>query len=74
MDNVSLTLFTRNKNQLLKNISVGNTVIEGDAMNYNDIRNAVSGQDMVYVNLAGNLEVMASLHPTGRKYWYLTRN
>lgn len=28
-------------------------------MNYNDVKDAVTGQEIVYVNLAGNLEVMA---------------
>jgi uncharacterized protein YbjT (DUF2867 family) len=57
--NVELTLFVRNKNSLSKNIAEGCTIIEGNAMNYNDVKNAVTGQHTVYVNLAGNLEVMA---------------
>ena len=60
IDNVSLTLFVRNKNRLSKSIAEGNTIIEGDAMNYNDVKNAVDSQDIVYVNLAGNLEAMAT--------------
>ncbi len=31
---------------------------KGDAMNYNEVKSAVSGNDIVYVNLAGNLETM----------------
>jgi uncharacterized protein YbjT (DUF2867 family) len=58
MDNVALTLFVRNKNRLSKPTADGCIVVEGDAMNYNDIKNAVAGQDIVYVNLAGNLEAM----------------
>ena len=59
-DNVTLTLFVRNKNRLQQNIAEGCTIIEGDAMNYIDIKNAVTNQDIVYVNLAGNLEAMTN--------------
>lgn len=54
---VQLTLFARNINSLSKSNNV--SVIKGDAMNYNDVKNAVAGQEIVYVNLAGNLEAMA---------------
>lgn len=72
LDNVVLTLFVRSKNRLPKNIATDCTVIEGDAMNYNDLKNAVAGQDIVYVNLAGNLEAMTknivkALQETGVK-------
>jgi uncharacterized protein YbjT (DUF2867 family) len=59
LGNVDLTLFVRNKSRLSKNIAEGCTILEGDAMNYNDVKNAVAGQDIVYVNLAGNLETMS---------------
>ena len=58
LDNVALTLFARNKNRLPKSTAEGCSIIEGDAMNYNDVKNAIAGQDIVYVNLAGNLEPM----------------
>jgi uncharacterized protein YbjT (DUF2867 family) len=54
-----LTLFVRNKKKLLADSTAGCTIIEGDAMNYDDLRSAIIGQDIVYVNLAGNLEAMA---------------
>ncbi len=55
-DDVRLTLFVRNKQRLT---SIRNSkVIQGDAMNYDDVKTAVMGQDIVYVNLAGNLEAM----------------
>jgi uncharacterized protein YbjT (DUF2867 family) len=54
---VQLTLFARNINSLSKSNNV--SIIQGDAMNYNDVKNAVAGQEIVYVNLAGNLEAMA---------------
>jgi uncharacterized protein YbjT (DUF2867 family) len=59
VDGVALTLFMRNKNRLPKEISRGCTLVEGDAMHYETVKNAIAGQDIVYVNLAGNLEVMA---------------
>jgi uncharacterized protein YbjT (DUF2867 family) len=53
---LQLTLFARNTNRLSTTDNA--TVLQGDAMNYNDVKNAVEGQDIVYVNLAGNLEAM----------------
>jgi len=58
-EHTTLTLFVRNKNRLSKNTAEGCTVIEGDAMMYGNVKEAVKGQDIVYVNLAGNLETMA---------------
>ncbi len=57
--NTQLTLFVRNKNKLPKAIAENCTVIEGDAMNYGIVKNAVAGKEIVYINLAGNLEPMA---------------
>lgn len=57
-DDVELTLFARNKNSLINYAATGNNIIQGDAMNYNDVKNAIAGQDIVYINLAGNLEAM----------------
>jgi len=59
LENIELTLFARNKKRLSKGVAEGCNIVEGDAMNYNDVKNAVAGQDIVYVNLAGNLEPMA---------------
>ncbi|MFC4233463.1 NAD(P)H-binding protein [Parasediminibacterium paludis] len=59
MDNVALTLFARNTNRLSIWANEGCTFVQGDAMNFTDVKNAIIGQDMVYINLAGNLEVMA---------------
>jgi len=58
IDNVSLSLFVRSKNRLSKSLAEGNIIIEGDAMKYYDVKNAIEGQKIVYVNLAGNLEAM----------------
>ena len=56
---VEITLFLRNKNRL-NNSNLSNTnIVEGDVMNYLTLKNAIVGQDIVYINLAGNLEAMA---------------
>ena len=58
-DNIKLTLFLRNKNRL-KNEDISSCkIIEGDALNFQDLKKAISGQDIVYVNLAGNLSLMS---------------
>ena len=33
-------------------------VVEGDVMDYNKVKSAIAGQDIVYVNLAGDLKAM----------------
>ncbi|OXA90069.1 NAD(P)H-binding protein [Flavobacterium hercynium] len=58
LGNIELTLFLRSSNRLSKNESENCTIIEGDAMKYDDVKKAIAGQDVVYVNLAGNLEPM----------------
>jgi uncharacterized protein YbjT (DUF2867 family) len=57
---INLTLFLRNKNRLNnKDISKCH-IIEGDVLNYDQLKQAIIGQDIVYVNLAGDLEAMAN--------------
>lgn len=59
-EDINLTLFLRNKGRLRnKNVS-GCTIIEGDVLDYVQLKNAVAGQDIVYANLAGPLEEMAT--------------
>ena len=58
LDNMALTLFVRNRNRLPNTVAAGCKIIEGDAMHYADVKNAVAGQQIVYMNLAGNLEAM----------------
>ena len=36
----------------------GASVVEGDALHYDGLRDAIAGQDLVYINLAGDLEAM----------------
>ncbi len=56
---IQLTLFLRNVKRL-KNRDVSNArIIEGDVLNYNQVKEAIKGQDIVYANLAGDLEAMA---------------
>lgn len=56
-EETQLTLLVRNKKRL-SNYSKAR-IIEGSAMDYAKVKIAVSGQDIVYVNLAGDLETMS---------------
>ena len=58
-DDISLTLFLRNKRRLRNKDVSKCRVIEADVLNYGELKNAISGQNIVYVNLAGDLEAMA---------------
>ena len=58
-NDVHLKLFLRNKNRLEKHSLSNAIIIEGDVMNFDKLKDAIKGQDIVYVNLAGNLEAMA---------------
>jgi uncharacterized protein YbjT (DUF2867 family) len=55
---VHLTLLARDKSRI-ENDTRNCTIVEADVMEYDKLKNAVEGQDIVYVNLAGNLEAMA---------------
>lgn len=57
---VHLTLFLRNKKRLSGIGLNGLDIIEGDVMDYSVLKKAIEAKDMVYVNLAGNLEAMAN--------------
>ncbi len=56
---VQLTLFLRNKNRLNKSNLTNAAIVEGDVMDYPKLKDAIEGQEIVYVTLAGNLEAMA---------------
>lgn len=56
---VHLTLFLRNKRRLVASSVANATIVEGDVMDYPKLKEAIQGQKIVYVNLAGNLEPMA---------------
>ncbi|EPG38418.1 SDR family oxidoreductase [Acinetobacter colistiniresistens] len=50
------TLFVRDARKLASNLPANTRVIEGDALNLEQVQQAVQGQDIVYANLAGELE------------------
>jgi uncharacterized protein YbjT (DUF2867 family) len=60
LKDVNLTLFLRKKNRLSNPNPSDATIVEGDVMDYPTLKDAIKGQDIVYVNLAGNLEAMAN--------------
>jgi uncharacterized protein YbjT (DUF2867 family) len=55
---IHLTLFLRNKSRLHNRNLSSATIVEGDVMDYNVLKDAIKNQELVYVNLAGNLEEM----------------
>lgn len=55
---VHLTLFLRNKNRLHNHNLPNTAIVEGDVTDYPVLKDAIQGQDIVYVNLSGNLEAM----------------
>src|SRR6478672_7380761 len=58
-DDISLTLFLRNKTRLGNKDVSKCKIIEGDVLDVNQLKKAIKGQDIVYANLAGDLETMA---------------
>lgn len=59
LENTEVTLFARTPKNINRNLAEKCNVIQGDATDYNSVKNAIKGQDIVYINLAGNLEAMA---------------
>ncbi len=55
---IQLTLFVRSARRL-RQPPANARVVEGDVLNYRQLQAAVAGQDVVYANLAGDLERMA---------------
>jgi uncharacterized protein YbjT (DUF2867 family) len=55
---VHLTLLLRDKSRIA-NDTTNCTVVQADVMDYGKLKMAVAGQDIVYINLAGDLEAMA---------------
>ncbi len=58
-DDISLTLFLRSKKRMRNKHVSGCRIIEGNALEYHQLKEAVTGHDIVYANLAGDLEAMA---------------
>jgi uncharacterized protein YbjT (DUF2867 family) len=57
--NIRLNLFLRQASRLEHRIGANCRIIEGDVLDLNDLRDAMTGIDPVYANLAGDLEAMA---------------
>lgn len=58
-DDINLILFLRNRSRL-RNMDVSRCrIVEGDVLDYTQLKEAIAGQDIVYANLAGDLEAMA---------------
>lgn len=69
---LQLTLFVRSVRCLVQQ-PPGAHVVEGDVLNYAQLKEAVTGQDIVYANLAGDLARMAqnivnAMQETGVKH------
>ena len=56
---INLTLLLRNARRLRNNDVSKCRIIEGDVLNYDQLKEAMTGQDLVYANLSGDLEAMA---------------
>ncbi|WP_340394302.1 SDR family oxidoreductase [Paenibacillus sp. FSL E2-0190] len=67
-----LTLYLRNSDRLSHITSSRARVVEGDVLDSEQLKEAMIGQDVVYANLAGNLEKMSkaiveAMNTTGLK-------
>jgi uncharacterized protein YbjT (DUF2867 family) len=58
-DDINLTLFLRHRSRLRNKDVSRCRIVEGDVLDFNQLKEAVAGQDIVYANLAGDLESMA---------------
>jgi uncharacterized protein YbjT (DUF2867 family) len=58
-NDVQLTLFLRSKERLHNRNLKDARIVEGNVIDYLKLKDAIRGQDIVYVNLAGDLEAMA---------------
>jgi saccharopine dehydrogenase-like NADP-dependent oxidoreductase len=58
-DDISLTLFLRNKSRLRNKDVSKCRIIEGNVLDFNQLKEGITGQDVVYANLSGDLEAMA---------------
>ena len=56
---INLTLFLRNKSRLGNKDVSKCRIVEGDVLDYDQLKEAIAGQDVVYANLSGDLEAMA---------------
>ncbi|MFT4182798.1 MAG: NAD(P)H-binding protein, partial [Rhizobium sp.] len=54
-----LTLFLRDAKKLGREVPANARVIEGDVHNAAKLKEAIAGQDIVYANLAGDIDMQA---------------
>ncbi|MBC9248300.1 SDR family oxidoreductase [Paracoccus sp. 11-3] len=71
-DAINTTLFLRNPAKLRDLNTTGMAIVEGDVTDTAALARAMQGQDLVYANLTGDMEVMArslldAMHQTGVK-------
>jgi uncharacterized protein YbjT (DUF2867 family) len=60
-DDINLTLFVRNKKNLRNSDISKCRVVEGNVLNLKQLKEAITGQEIVYANLAGDLGNMAKI-------------
>jgi uncharacterized protein YbjT (DUF2867 family) len=58
-DDINLTLFLRDARRLRNKDVSKSRIVEGDVLNFDQLKEAIAGQDIVYANLSGDLEAMA---------------
>jgi uncharacterized protein YbjT (DUF2867 family) len=58
-EDIELTLLARNSYNI-SNDTRSCRIIEADVLDYSALKTAIQGQDIVYINLAGDLEKMSS--------------
>jgi uncharacterized protein YbjT (DUF2867 family) len=58
-DDINLTLFLRNKSRLRNKDLSKCRIIEGNVLDFHQLKEAITGQNIVYANLSGDLEAMA---------------
>ncbi|MFS1286917.1 SDR family oxidoreductase [Pseudomonas piscis] len=69
-EDVKLTLYLRDANKLQDPIPANASVIEGDALDSRSLVRAMVGQDIVYANLAGEIDeqtdrIIGAMHAAG---------
>lgn len=57
-DDINLSLMVRSARNLSPDQTSKCKIVEGDALHKASLRTAIKGQDLVYINLAGDLEAM----------------
>jgi len=58
-EDINPTLFLRNAQRIKNREFDKSHVIDGDVLDYNKLKRAITGQDIVYANLSGDIENMA---------------